>query len=70
MMHNPIAVLLFSLDHKVHLLNQVFAKIKLYDAIQPFPFEHYCVFCAKSVCDDWWEPKSYWINKSKEMPKK
>lgn len=65
-MRNPLAVFLFSLDHKSTILNKIFRKIRLYDAIAPFPFEHYCVFCAKNVSNEWWYPKSYFINREKE----
>lgn len=60
-MHNPLAVFLFSIDHKSRLLNKIYAKIGLYKIIQPFPFEHYCVFCAKYFTYDWWYSKLHYL---------
>jgi len=59
--HNPLAVFLFSIDHKSKILNKIFAKIRLYEVIRPYPFEHYCVFCAKYVDYCWWKTKEYFI---------
>jgi len=61
-MRNPIAVLMFSLDHKIKFLSKVYAKLRIYELIYPYPFEHYCVFCAKYVSDDWWKTKPYYAN--------
>jgi len=55
-MRNPIAVFLFSIDHKFALLNKIYCKIRLYDVIRPYPFEHYCVFCRR-ICYSWWIQK-------------
>jgi len=64
-MKNPIAVFLFSIDHKSRTLNRIFGFLGLYRVIRPFPFEHYCVFCAKTVSWEWWYSKEYWT-KAKE----
>lgn len=56
-MKNPIFVFVFSLDHKSRMLNKILAKIGLYENIAPVPFEYYCVFCAKYICDTWWRKK-------------
>lgn len=66
-MRNPLAVFLFSIDHKSSIVCKIYARIGLYAVIYPFPFEHYCVFCAKTVCDDWWKPKSYFVDRRKEL---
>ena len=67
-MKNPIAVFLFSIDHKSRTLNRIFEKIGLYEVILPFPFEHYCVFCAKYVCDCWWKDREYFLKQHLEDP--
>jgi len=68
-MRNPLAVFLFSLDHKSHAMSKILSKLRLYDIIAPYPFEHYCVFCAKHVSDEWWKPKKYFVNREKERIK-
>jgi hypothetical protein len=68
-MHNPIAVFLFSCDHKFKILSKIYSKIGLYSVIHPYPFEHYCVFCAKYVDYCWWHPKEYFIEKQELIEK-
>ena len=63
-MRNPLAVFLFSIDHKSGILNKIYAEIGLYSVIAPFPFEHYCVFCRR-ICYCWWKPKTYFQEKAK-----
>jgi hypothetical protein len=55
-MKNPIAVLIYSLGHKSHIMARLPWLIK-FNLIANLPFEHYCVFCAKYVDDDWWKTK-------------
>jgi len=64
-MRNPLAVFLFSIDHKSGILNEIYAKIGLYSVIKPFPFEHYCVFCRR-FSYDWWESKAYFKKKAEQ----
>jgi hypothetical protein len=59
-MKNPVAVFLFSIDHKSATLNRIFAFLGLYRVIRPFPFEHYCAFCAKHFTHDWWRSREYY----------
>lgn len=55
-MKNPIAVLIYSLGHKSHIIAKLPWLIR-FNLIANLPFEHYCVFCAKHVSDDWWMTK-------------
>jgi len=66
-MRNLLAVFLFSIAHQSSIVCKIYAKMGLYAVIYPFPFEHYCVFCAKNVSDEWWKPKSYFVNRRKEL---
>ena len=64
-MRNPLAVFLFSIDHKSGTLNKIYAKIGLYLVIAPFPFEHYCMFCRR-FSDLWWKSKAYFKKKAEQ----
>ncbi len=65
-MRNWIAVFLFSLDHKSHTMGKILGKLGLYNTIAPFPFEHYCAFCAKHVDDLWWKQRAYFAERVKK----
>lgn len=53
-MKNPIFIILSSLGHKSKILNKIYYKLGVYEWMSPAPFEHYCVFCAKFVSNEWW----------------
>jgi hypothetical protein len=61
-MRNPLAVFLFTIDHKSATLNKLYAFMHLYSVIRPFPFEHYCVFCRR-ISYHWWQSKSHYEGK-------
>jgi hypothetical protein len=55
-MRNPLFVFWMSIEHYgliPHLIRTKF--YDLYYLLYPEPFEHWCVFCAKYVCNEWWE---------------